>query len=252
MFAALACWAAPAQQAPAPAPAAAAQTSAPAAPEPAMWESMQSSTDPTDYMNYLKRYPDGPHVGDAMKRVESYALGLNYGLNLHRQPIDVDVTSVLHGVQDQLTGAKLQMASQDVEAALADLQTRESANRDRQRILVGDKSSYALGVNYALVLAKDAIDADPPSLLRGLSDVLTGEKPLLTNDEAQAALVESSIRSSVKSDEMHGQVAEENGKRGADFLAANQKKEGVVTLRSGLQYKILKAGTPSRAISAEL
>lgn len=36
--------------------------------------------------------------------------------------------------------------------------------------------------------------------------------------------------------------AESSGKAGVDFLAANKEKEGVITLESGLQYKVLKSG----------
>src|SRR5260370_2388884 len=38
------------------------------------------------------------------------------------------------------------------------------------------------------------------------------------------------------------ELDEKNKKDGEEFLAANKGKEGVVTLTSGLQYKILKAG----------
>jgi FKBP-type peptidyl-prolyl cis-trans isomerase FklB len=222
-----------------------------AASETAMWRSIESSTDPTDYMNYMKQYPDGAHLAAAMLRVESYALGLNFGLGLMRQPVDLDTASVLRGLEDQMADGKTQMTKDELDAAMADLQTRASANRDRQRFAAGEKASYALGMNYGRNLAKNSIDADKPSLLRGLKDTLTGEKPLLTADVAQAALTESRIRSSVKQDEMHKQVAEANRKDGAAFLASNKTKEGVVVLPSGLQYKILKRGAGARPTASD-
>jgi FKBP-type peptidyl-prolyl cis-trans isomerase FklB len=170
---------------------------------------------------------------------------LNFGLGLRRQPLDLDVASLLSGLQDQISG-KTDLSKEDIDAALADLQTRSKANQDSAPVPAGENDSYALGVNYGRTLAKNSIEVDAATLLRGVKGTLSGEKPLLSNEEAQAALTESRIRSSVKRDEAHKQVAEANAKEGAAFLAANKTKEGVVVLPSGLQYKILKKGAGTK------
>jgi FKBP-type peptidyl-prolyl cis-trans isomerase FklB len=228
----------------------AAATTSTSSSEPALWQSMETSTDPNDYMKYLDQYHDGPHASQAMLRIESYALGLNYGLNLRRQPVDYDVASLTRGIGDQMAG-KPQMDKPALDAAMADLQSQTRANRDRARIAAGEKASYALGESYARTLEKNAIEADPTTLLRGLKDILSGEKPLMTADVAQAALTESRIHSTVMEDKMHDEVAEANRKEGAAFLAANKAKPGVVTLRDGLQYKILKRGTGEKPAENE-
>lgn len=106
-----------------------------------------------------------------------------------------------------------------------------------------EKASYALGMNIASGLKKQLVDVDPDSLARGLKDELAGGKTLLTVEEAQAALTELQNEVRKKQEEEMQRVGEANMKQGADFLAANKTKEGVVTLASGLQYKILTAGT---------
>ena len=105
-----------------------------------------------------------------------------------------------------------------------------------------DKASYAIGLNIGRGMRKDAVDIDPNILSRGLKDGLAGGKPLLTDEEAKTALMvlQSDVRKK-QADKML-LVGETNKKEGEEFLAANKTKEGVVTLPSGLQYKILKEG----------
>jgi len=106
-----------------------------------------------------------------------------------------------------------------------------------------EKFSYALGMNLGTNLHRQSVAIDPNILAQGVKDGLAGGKTLLTQEEAGAAL-------KAESDELHKQqqekmqvAAEANKKEGAAFLAANKTKEGVVTLPSGLQYKILTQGT---------
>lgn len=107
------------------------------------------------------------------------------------------------------------------------------------------KESYALGMNIAEDLKKkvQTSDIDNASLVRGLRDALAGNKPLLTVDEAVAALAQ--LQKTVQSEEDAAlqNTSETNIKEGEAFFAANKTKEGVVTLPSGLQYKILTEGT---------
>jgi FKBP-type peptidyl-prolyl cis-trans isomerase FklB len=106
-----------------------------------------------------------------------------------------------------------------------------------------DKFSYALGMKMGANLHRQEVPVDPNILARGLKDALTGAKTLLTDDQAQAAIVEvqNDLRKK-QQDKMQVEGAA-NKKEGDAFLAANKGKEGVVTLPSGLQYKILKEGT---------
>jgi FKBP-type peptidyl-prolyl cis-trans isomerase FklB len=106
-----------------------------------------------------------------------------------------------------------------------------------------DKFSYALGMKMGENLHKQSVPVDSAILARGLRDALAGGKTQLTDDEAQAALgaVQNDLRK--KQQEKMEAASAANKKVGDAFLAANKAKEGVVTLPSGLQYKILTAGT---------
>jgi FKBP-type peptidyl-prolyl cis-trans isomerase len=106
-----------------------------------------------------------------------------------------------------------------------------------------DKASYAIGLNIGRSMHKDSVDVDTAILLRGLKDGLAGTKPLLTDDEARATMVALQADLRKKQEEKMLVQGEANKKEGEAFLADNKTKDGVVTLPSGLQYKILKEGT---------
>jgi FKBP-type peptidyl-prolyl cis-trans isomerase len=106
-----------------------------------------------------------------------------------------------------------------------------------------DKASYAIGLNIGKSMHKDAVDVDPAILLRGLKDGLAGSKPLLTDDEARASMVALQADLRKKQEEKMLVQGETNKKAGEAFLAENKSKDGVVTLPSGLQYKVLTEGT---------
>lgn len=105
-----------------------------------------------------------------------------------------------------------------------------------------DKISYAIGADLANKLKASSIDADPAILTRAMKDVLGGGKSAMTDDEIRATLMDLTKELQEKQTAANKEKQEKNRKEGQDFLAANKSKEGVVTLPSGLQYKILKAG----------
>jgi FKBP-type peptidyl-prolyl cis-trans isomerase FklB len=110
-----------------------------------------------------------------------------------------------------------------------------------------DKASYAVGLNLGLNLGKnlhkDSVNLDLNLLLRGVKDGLSGGKPLLTDAEIKDVLTTLQTDVNKKRDAQMKQVGDTNKKAGDAFLAANKAKPGVVTLPSGLQYKIVKEGT---------
>jgi FKBP-type peptidyl-prolyl cis-trans isomerase len=105
-----------------------------------------------------------------------------------------------------------------------------------------DKSSYALGVDLGNKLKAQSVELDADLVSRGLKDALAGKKTLLNEEEIKLALSALEIELRTKAVEATKKVGEKNKQEGEKFLAENKTKEGVVTLESGLQYKILKAG----------
>jgi len=106
-----------------------------------------------------------------------------------------------------------------------------------------DKVSYALGMNLGANLKRDSVDIDTAIFVRALKDTVAGGKTLLTDSEARAALTQ--LQTVVRNKQMEKMkvAGEANKKEGDSFLAANKTKDGIVTLPSGLEYKILTQGT---------
>ena len=118
-----------------------------------------------------------------------------------------------------------------------------------------DKFSYALGMNYGAGLnanlKKQSVEVDPDLVLQGFKDGLGGAKTRLTEQEAQAVLQEVGTEIRKVQQEKAEKVGAANKTEGEAFLAANKTKEGVVTLPSGLQYKILQAGTGPKPTASD-
>src|SRR5947207_2048637 len=97
-------------------------------------------------------------------------------------------------------------------------------------------------MNMGHFLRRQSVDIDTNILLQGLKDAMAG-KTLLTEEEARGVLMQLQSEVRAKQEAKAKEAGEANKKEGEVFLAANKTKEGVVTLPSGLQYKIITQGT---------
>jgi FKBP-type peptidyl-prolyl cis-trans isomerase len=117
------------------------------------------------------------------------------------------------------------------------------------------KFSYALGMNIGSGLGanlkKQSVEVDSNLISQGLKDAISGGKTRLTQEEAQAVLTEVQNEVRKQQQEKAQQAGVANKTEGDAFLAANKSKEGVVTLPSGLQYKILTAGTGPKPTASD-
>jgi FKBP-type peptidyl-prolyl cis-trans isomerase FklB len=104
-----------------------------------------------------------------------------------------------------------------------------------------DKVSYAIGMNIGKSMSKNEVDINPNILLRGMKDELAG-KAQLSDEEVKTVMTAFQGEMKKKQEEKMQEAAATNKKDGDAFLAANKTKEGVVTLPSGLQYKIITEG----------
>jgi FKBP-type peptidyl-prolyl cis-trans isomerase FklB len=112
-----------------------------------------------------------------------------------------------------------------------------------------DELNYALGARIGRDLRdRSVLEVKPELLLKGISDALSGGEMLMTDHEIYATI--NSYRQKLVLAEQ--QRAEENRRKEAEFLASNKKQEGVVTLKSGLQYKILKQGDGPKPRSGDM
>ncbi len=105
-----------------------------------------------------------------------------------------------------------------------------------------DKVSYSIGMDIGKNLKKQSIDIDPDIVAQGLKDSFSGGALLLTEEEFRNTMGNFRKDMMMKQQEQMKNAGEKNRKEGEEFLAGNKKKEGVVTLPSGLQYKVIEEG----------
>lgn len=105
-----------------------------------------------------------------------------------------------------------------------------------------DRINYAIGVNLISNIRHQGIDIDLNLVMKGMQDAFLGRKIPMTDEELRTciSLYQTDVRQ--KQAKARAVASETNKKDGQAFLAENRKKEGVVTLPSGVQYRIIKAG----------
>jgi FKBP-type peptidyl-prolyl cis-trans isomerase len=105
-----------------------------------------------------------------------------------------------------------------------------------------EKTSYALGMNVAMSLKQIPTELDVEAVKQGLSDMLSGSKPALEQEEYAAVMQAFQAKMQAEQKAAAENVSKQNAAAQEAFLNENKDAEGVVTTESGLQYKVLKEG----------
>ena len=204
----------------------------------------------------------------------SYAIGVDWAMNFKSMGVGLDPGHFMLGFKDVLSGEKLIMTEDDLRAAM-DAFLKEVKGEEPQAKMgeqpqakakrIPENVSYAVGVDAARNLKRQGAELDTDALTKGLRDVFLGEKLLINDREYrelrlavnvfQAELRQNRIRARMTSAENaqknRAKNAENNRKEGEVFLAKNKMNESVMTLPSGLQYKILKKGEGRKPTDAD-
>lgn len=106
-----------------------------------------------------------------------------------------------------------------------------------------DKESYSLGYQFGQNLKIQGIDLNLEVYASGIRDALGGKEPLMSQEEIRATIMELQKRVMAAQQKALKEQAAKNLSESKAFLAKNGKKEGIKTLPSGLQYKILEEGS---------
>ena len=105
-----------------------------------------------------------------------------------------------------------------------------------------DKLSYSVGIDLGKNLKKQGIEISPTVMAKGIEDGMNGGKMLMTEQQMKDTLNKFQKDLMAKHAAQFDKQAGINKSKGEAFLAANKAKPGVITLPSGLQYKIMTAG----------
>jgi FKBP-type peptidyl-prolyl cis-trans isomerase FklB len=108
------------------------------------------------------------------------------------------------------------------------------------------KTSYAIGTKYGESIKQDLPDLELPSLIEGIKAGHGDSKIQLTPEQVTQLLTQYQQTRAQKMQAEQGAASEKNLKEGQAFLEKNAKDKEVKTTASGLQYKIIKAGTGAK------
>jgi FKBP-type peptidyl-prolyl cis-trans isomerase FklB len=118
-----------------------------------------------------------------------------------------------------------------------------SAAENTQLKTQKDKVSYTIGINIGNNVKQLPMEVDLDILMKGFKDAFSGNKPQLSEEEMRTVMTAFQKEMASKQAEVMKSQGDKNKKEGETFLAENKKKDGVKTLASGLQYKVIKEGT---------
>lgn len=106
-----------------------------------------------------------------------------------------------------------------------------------------DKVSYALGIGIGRQLSQMGADnLDIDDFAKAIKDILSGNEPAVDDAEAQALVKDFFEKQEARQRAAAAEKFKQTKEKGENYLAENAKKEGVVTLPSGLQYQVIKEG----------
>jgi FKBP-type peptidyl-prolyl cis-trans isomerase len=111
-----------------------------------------------------------------------------------------------------------------------------------------EKVSYSLGMNIGKNMKMQGIEVDQEYLVKGMRDALSNAKAAMSEKDMETAM--KAFQQEMQTKQIYAD--DKNKKDGEAFLAANKKKDGVITLASGLQYKVIKMGTGPKPTSLQI
>lgn len=115
-----------------------------------------------------------------------------------------------------------------------------------------DSVSYSIGMDLGKNLKAQSIEVNPAAVAQGITDIMSVDSAcILTEEGARGTLMALRERMMAKEEETRKAAGDLNKAAGDAFLAANKSKEGVVTLPSGLQYRVITMGKGKKPGAAQ-
>ena len=114
-----------------------------------------------------------------------------------------------------------------------------------------DTVSYSVGIDIGKSFRLQEMEINPNVMARGLSDAFSDKETAITDEEIQSTLINFRQEFQQKQRELAQQKAQEAAAAEEAYLAESASKEGVVSLPSGLQYKVITPGDGPSPLSSD-
>jgi len=114
-----------------------------------------------------------------------------------------------------------------------------------------DRLSYSLGMIMGQRLKQDVANLNVDVMAQAIKDLYAGKEMKMTEAEVGQTMQAFQQQKILEQQEAQAKAAEENLKKGQDFLTENGKKSDVKTTESGLQYQVLTAGSGAKPAATD-
>ena len=114
-----------------------------------------------------------------------------------------------------------------------------------------DKLGYSMGLDVGNYFKKIDDEINFEALMQGVRDAYQGKEPALSAEEIASVQKEFGQKMQAKQQGELERIKKENKEHGAEFLAENKKREGVITTDSGLQYELLEKGDGAKPTATD-
>ena len=181
-----------------------------------------------------------------------YMIGMDVGNDPALQSVaaDIDLASFEQTARAVLGGQEPSMKAEDAQATsmalMQRVQARKAGTLDKAPAVSKAKVGELMGINVGRSLAPIREDFDFAAFMRGVRVGFDKGTPLLTQEQSDEIRRSYAARQQQRAE----QSAEQNRKKGEEFLAGNRTAKGVITTRSGLQYTVLRPGSGARPMMA--
>lgn len=191
----------------------------------------------------------------------SYSIGYNIGKKMcegmKQDNVDVNPAILANGLTDAFSNTPALTDRERRAVMEAFKKEKEARSESPVKALStitskgeSDRVSYSIGYNIGEKMCEgmrqDNVDVNPAILAKGLTDAFSNT-PTMTDTERETVMKAFEKDLEAKSESAVKSLSDKASKEGADFLASNKIKDGVITTASGLQYKIVKKGNGTKS-----
>ena len=120
--------------------------------------------------------------------------------------------------------------------------TEKSDKQDDSKYTDEQKASYYIGLSIAQNMKQEGFKVDADLMAQAIKEEMDGKKKLMPAEEMNTFMQTFMQKQHEKKQSATGLQANENKKKGLDFLAKNKSNPKVKTTASGLQYEVLQEG----------
>ena len=111
--------------------------------------------------------------------------------------------------------------------------------------------SYGIALNMGRRMKAEGVPLDADAFAQGIRDAISGAEAQMTDEEINAEMMAMQEKMQAEQEAEMQAAASGNLEVGQAFLAENASADGVQVTESGLQYRVVKAGTGAKPTSAD-